>query len=116
MGYMAVFPALGGLSVYWSRQSATEADLGARIETFRGALGSDTVGDVIGERVTNAENRFSTAFRLAIASYLVVFVVGVIALFVVPGIVADDYWCTAAATNTSSTITGVAAPAPPVCP
>lgn len=90
LAYLLVFPAAIGLTVYRSRQTASEADLDARIVTFIGALGRDKVNEVVGKRVEGAKSRFSTAFWVAIAAYALVFIVGVIALFIVPDIVSGD--------------------------
>lgn len=90
LAYLVIFPGIIGLSVYRSRQTASEAEISTRIKTYEGPLGRQKVKDINGNRLDSASHRFSNAFGGAILVYIVVTILGVFAMQTVPDIVTES--------------------------
>lgn len=89
-GYMALIPAAFGLTIDWMRFDTVRTHFHDRLAAFRQLLGETTVHEAVGNRPSQAEKSFKVTFALVISAYVLALALAVVAIVMVPGLVAPQ--------------------------
>ena len=85
--YIFVFPLCITMINQYRRYELMVNNFNLRIERFKNNLYPDKVDDIVGNRLTKTQKRFHGSFRLIIAIYIIMMILGILAMIFIPGLV-----------------------------